>query len=230
MEAKALAMTLAFAVLGGCSWEFNESPAPLVGESIKVAFIGNSIVRHGPAPAIGWSGDWGMAASTIDNDYVHKTAAAMGLDKDNLHIRNLYPFETNGTAAKRLADSLVEVFNKSETIVIHLGENVPIYNPIKLYEFNENYDYLLSKVPSGKQIYCMSTFWKSSFKDYLIKRTCENHGGTFVFIGDVYESSENVDRHSTEFKDRGVNKHPHDFGMSAIAQILSQQMALTSAD
>ena len=41
------------------------------GAAFRVLFVGNSITRHGPKPDIGWPWDWGMAASSIENDYVH---------------------------------------------------------------------------------------------------------------------------------------------------------------
>ena len=37
----------------------------------RVLFVGNSITRHGIAENIGWTRDCGMAASSIENDYVH---------------------------------------------------------------------------------------------------------------------------------------------------------------
>lgn len=37
----------------------------------RIMIIGNSITRHSPSPGIGWYGDWGMAASAEDKDYVH---------------------------------------------------------------------------------------------------------------------------------------------------------------
>ena len=32
----------------------------------RVLFVGNSITRHGVKPDIGWHGDWGMAASSME--------------------------------------------------------------------------------------------------------------------------------------------------------------------
>ena len=37
----------------------------------KVLILGNSIVAHDPEPDIGWAGNWGMAASISDSDFVH---------------------------------------------------------------------------------------------------------------------------------------------------------------
>ena len=41
--------------------------------SPKILFAGNSMAWHAPKDDIGWSGDWGMAASKRENDYVHQT-------------------------------------------------------------------------------------------------------------------------------------------------------------
>ena len=37
----------------------------------RILFLGNSITQHGPKEAIGWNGNSGMAASSLDKDYVH---------------------------------------------------------------------------------------------------------------------------------------------------------------
>ena len=60
--------------------EFDANPVPAVGQNAadvraagdsghpRILFIGNSITRHGPRPSIGWTNDFGMAASSIDKD------------------------------------------------------------------------------------------------------------------------------------------------------------------
>ena len=39
---------------------------------IKILFAGNSITYHAPLAEIGWSGSWGMAATSKENDFVHR--------------------------------------------------------------------------------------------------------------------------------------------------------------
>lgn len=43
----------------------------------KILFVGNSITRHAPKEEIGWYGDWGMAASCREKDYVHQVVSEM---------------------------------------------------------------------------------------------------------------------------------------------------------
>ncbi|MEI6540199.1 MAG: hypothetical protein WCO86_11845, partial [Planctomycetota bacterium] len=37
----------------------------------RILVLGNSLTLHGPKAEIGWAGNWGMAASAQDKDYVH---------------------------------------------------------------------------------------------------------------------------------------------------------------
>lgn len=41
------------------------------GKGKRIMFVGNSITKHAAKEEIGWFGDWGMAASKEENDYVH---------------------------------------------------------------------------------------------------------------------------------------------------------------
>ena len=68
----------------------------------KVLFLGNSITLHGPAPKIGWDGNWGMAASTREKDFVHvllsRIAKSAG-GKPEVKIKNIADFERSSMAS-----------------------------------------------------------------------------------------------------------------------------------
>src|SRR5690554_5230815 len=64
-------------------------------EALKVLIIGNSITYHPPDPSIGWDGDWGMAASSPDLDYVSLLTQLMRTKYPTIEVlrENVYPFE-----------------------------------------------------------------------------------------------------------------------------------------
>jgi hypothetical protein len=99
----------------------------------KVLFLGNSNTLHGPAPEIGWKGNWGMAASAQDKDYTHllidrisKTAGG----KPQVVVKNIADFERR-LGEYNLRDELKqELAFEADVIIIALGENAsPVKTP-----------------------------------------------------------------------------------------------------
>src|SRR4051812_102045 len=66
------------ASLAGCVFD-------TVSKGPVILFMGNSITLNAPLPERGWHGNWGMAATAEDSDYVHQTVRLLkekGLDLD----------------------------------------------------------------------------------------------------------------------------------------------------
>ncbi len=93
----------------------------------KGAVLGNSITLHGPAPQIGWTGKWGMAASREELDYVHRLLKQMSQHADNepeSMVRNIADFE-RGLEQFDLAQTLKAEWEfGADLVVIAIGENV----------------------------------------------------------------------------------------------------------
>jgi hypothetical protein len=64
----------------------------------RILFLGNSITLHGPKADIGWTGNWGMAASSEDKDYVHLVTSALARAyriEPQIMVENIADFERN---------------------------------------------------------------------------------------------------------------------------------------
>lgn len=207
-----------------------DKPALKIGKLAvgKVLFLGNSITLHGLAPTIGWTGNWGMAASAEDKDYVHVLLShiekATG-GKPEMKVRNIAKFERNLTAY-RLPDELKEELAfEADIIVIALGENAasPKTDEAKA-EFDAAFTNLFAELKKHGQptIFVRSQFWQDAAKDRLMKKTCEAVGGTFIDISHLGIKETNYARSERQIEHAGVAGHPGDKGMQALADALWQ--------
>ena len=141
--------------------------------------IGNSITKIGPNADLGWTGDWGMAASSPDKDFAHLTAAALHLP---LTAENFSPLEKDPPGNVWQIPSYVQTATSRTAVVVELGDNVAAGGATV---FAPAYNALLDSLHVAKLV-CVSTWWRDDAKDAVIQQGCAAHGGTYVFIGDIY--------------------------------------------
>jgi uncharacterized protein len=192
----------------------------------RILFLGNSITHHPPAPQVYWEGDWGMAASTAEKDYVHlvvNSIAALTGKKPEMRAINVADFERHFDTYDvnvRLKDALAF---KADIIVVALGENAPALNSQQLQTtFKERFLRLLEALRHSGQpvIYVRSCFWPDPVKDNIMRQCCGEVGGVFVDIGALGRDESDFARSERSYKHAGVAAHPGDKGMKRIADAL----------
>ena len=196
----------------------------------KILFLGNSITVHGPAPAIGWTGDWGMAASAREKDYVHQllariSRAAGGTPK--VMIRNIADFERK-LAGFNIREALKEELAfEADVVIIAIGENAasPKTDEARK-QFSDAVGNLLDQLRQHghPKIFVRSQFWPDAEKDRLLKKASDDAGGIFVDLGKLGLDPANSARSERSIEHAGVAGHPGDRGMAAIADELWRAM------
>ena len=192
----------------------------------RILFLGNSITLHGPAPQIGWTGEWGMAASAKDKDYVHqlfeRVAKATG-GRPQVKVRNIAEFE-RGLETFKIGEKLKdELAFEADIVVIAIGENAqsPKTDEARK-QFAAALDDLLAEVKrhGSPTIFVRSQYWPDAEKDGLLKSACTKAGGVFVDIAKLGGDPTNFARAERKIEHAGVAGHPGDKGMQALAEAL----------
>ncbi len=189
----------------------------------KVLFLGNSITRHGPAPAIGWTGDWGMAASAREKDYVRlltsHIAKSAGAQPKTM-VRNIADFERGYETFDIEKTLKEELAFQADLVIIAIGENVaePASDESR-QKFAEAFARLLSalKHPGKPAIFVRSSFWQNPVKDGIMRRASEDAGVTYIDISRLGADKTNMASSERKIEHAGVAGHPGDKGMKAIA-------------
>ncbi|SMD11615.1 glycoside hydrolase family 99-like domain-containing protein [Pedobacter nyackensis] len=212
-----LSISLVFGAFFSCSAA--KPTGDVVTKYKNVLILGNSITRHGPKRDIGWSGDWGMAASARDSDYVHLLIKKFQAIEPGaiVRFRNINDFE-KGYWKYNLSqlDDLKQ--SKPDLIILRLGENVEV-GTMKANDFKKYYagliSYLTADNPKAK-ILNASSFWKKEAVANEIRAVSEARGDQFVDLSVLSTDSTNMA--FGKFQHKGVAMHPSDKGMKAIAK------------
>lgn len=203
-------------------------PAGAAGDSPghRIVFLGNSITHHAPSTKVDWSGDWGMAASAADKDYVHVFADLMTERlgrRPEIFVKNVVSFERN-LATCDIAALLEKALEfQPDLVVLAIGENVPRpKTDADRALLAEKTTQLLSLLRgrSNPTILVRSCFWANDAKDAALREACRNAGGIFVDISALCKDEANYARSEREYSHSGVARHPGDRGMRAIAEAL----------
>jgi hypothetical protein len=185
-----------------------EANAPL-----KILIVGNSITRHGPKTEIGWSGDWGMAASAQDKDYVHRLFAKLKESGKNVHmrIRQASTWECQFNQPNCLNDFQGERDFNADIVIFRLGENVAKENEPLFQDALRKFIPFIC--PNGKALFT-TCFWKNPVLDEAIKAVANERNELCI---DCRFSTDERTMALGQFEHTGVAAHPSDFGMEKIA-------------
>ena len=188
---------------------------------VKILFLGNSITIHPVMPEIGWNHEWGMAADTAEQDYVHLVSRgierATGRPAD-VRIRNLASFERGFRDYDFMKNRDLIDF-QAEYLVVALGENVAaLQTAEERLEFRNAFRKLLECFLSGKRkphTVVRGVFWPNVWKDEILSWVSANLDLTFVkadIAGDKNMLA------LGKFEHEGVQNHPGNRGMAEIAR------------
>jgi len=223
---KHLAAILFFGILASCSNP--ETPTLAQPHPYRILFLGNSITFHGANSSLGWNGDWGMAASVEDSDYVHQLIRK---------IRSNNPTDSVFYRAKNIAawegDFSVDPHALIDTagfhpniVVIRLGENVPDTTTPTRY-FNELNKLIGSFQSDTIKVLVTGNFWASAWKDSVQHQAALKMGCPFADFAAI--SSDSSHNQATGlFSNGAVARHPSDQGMRAMSDSIYSQLVSNS--
>ncbi|MBE5766128.1 MAG: hypothetical protein E7335_02970 [Clostridiales bacterium] len=188
---------------------------------MKILFLGNSITRHAPAPDIGWYGDWGMAASCKEKDYIHQLCGILSAagKKPEVRLRNVADFERDPKRdiPEYFADDLA--FG-ADVAIIRLGENVP---EEALDAFAEGIEALIPLLRKQDcTVFVTGRFWKNDQCERILRTIAANTDAHFISLAHLQKETFWALK---EFENGGVACHPSDRGMYCIANAIFAAIA-----
>lgn len=186
----------------------------------RVLFVGNSITWHVSTPELGWYGDWGMAASSREKDYVHLVIEALREKNPatEFMFRNIAEYERLFWEFDITKFQDMRDFN-ADVIIMRIAENVD-NNEAGKKDFGRYYEEIIKylNVSGTSTVFCTNCFWDRDNVNRCIRKVADNNRYEFVNIGMVVLNDKNMAK--SEYENEDVGCHPSDSGMKCIADII----------
>jgi lysophospholipase L1-like esterase len=156
-------LALALLIVSACKKQAGKAEAETTGVNFaNVVILGNSITYSQQNLAIGWKGNWGMAATEPAKDYVHLlTARFLAANKTCVvQAANIADFEQNyssynfDTQLKAYRDS------KPDLLILRIGENVQ--STFDAAAFSQRYQALIEYMKVNNpdlKVLAAGSFW-----------------------------------------------------------------------
>ena len=206
---------------------FQENIVPALGQNsanvfvynnenskLRILFVGNSITKHAPRPSIGWHRDCGMAASSVDCDYVHLMVRRImeKYDKNvSYGIAQVARYEREFFECGPERDYAAAREFGADIVVMFFGANVQkdydtMENPPKTFAqaYGDMRNYLAS--PKTAVYHSMGFYIRPVLEAGKLE-VADKYGDTYIDISDIRALPET----------HGEFNHPSDLGMQMIA-------------
>jgi lysophospholipase L1-like esterase len=208
---KLTGLLLILLVFNSCKKESPAEPAVVYN---NVVILGNSITFSPADASINWNGNWGMAATAANKDYVYLLTERFKSYNPacTVSIKNIAQFEREFSTYA--IDGNLKIFKdrKPDLLIIRIGENVT--DGFNATEFDNRYAVLISYFKTANpnlKVVAAGSFWTG--KD-AVDAVMQKHS-PFISLSPLGLDMGNYAW--GQFTDHGVQSHPSDRGMQAIA-------------
>ena len=195
------------------------------GKGARVMFVGNSITLHDPCPEIGWYGQWGMAASSKEKDYVHLLEAEIRKHDPNAAfcICQVAEWERGYKNGSEQFPCYAEARKfGADIIIFRFIENVA-KSEYEAEAFRRELDRLAQYLDGTEKANFIVTtgFWKHPADEALRAFAAEKEYPC-IELGDLGE--DNTTKAIGLFEHGGVAHHPGDKGMQIMANRIMESL------
>lgn len=194
-------------------------------DSFRVLCIGNEITRCAPDDNLGWRGDWGLAATCRENDYVHQLQAMLNAERPtSVTAVDFREWEKDMSADP--APLLGDLLDDQDLVILKLGDSPSISSNLAT-GFSKIIDACKEKVDS---ILVVGSFYQGSdgaSRDDLMRRIAAQYSLPFCSVSKVITNAGVFPKSSDEYEDLSggtynlpakLYTYPNDKAMRLIAE------------
>ena len=204
---------------------------------LKVLVWGASLAKHPPADSLYWYGNWGMAASSEENDMAHRIVHYLEEkyypSKVKLHILAESGFDTainNDTSSTTdyttneyylNLENAIKEFNPNIIVTIRTGNLQDTVDVDIAYNaYRQAYDMIYKHCPDSIVVAAHCLLRHKPMNEELYGRLAENYTDRIfeVYDVDVHSDEDNLAREWLELGQGAVANHWNDKGHDLVAQ------------